>query len=119
MTLPSTVNEVLEKLTPVNIDILHHFSSGVYAKQLHVPAGHSVVQHKHSFDHMSILASGTVIVQTDEGQKEYTAPACIDIKKNKNHAIHAIEDSVWFCIHATDETDVEKVDEVLIKKDEE
>jgi len=27
----------------------------------------------------------------------------------------ALEDSTWFCIHQTEETDVSKVDQVLIK----
>jgi hypothetical protein len=31
-----------------------------------------------------------------------------------NHSIEALEDTVWFCIHATEETDPTKVDEVLI-----
>jgi hypothetical protein len=30
--------------------------------------------------------------------------------------IEALEDAVWFCIHATDETDPEKVDKVLIER---
>jgi hypothetical protein len=28
----------------------------------------------------------------------------------------ALEDSVWYCIHATEETDVNNIDEVLIKE---
>jgi hypothetical protein len=30
--------------------------------------------------------------------------------------IHALEDSEWFCVHSTEETDVNKVDQVLIKR---
>jgi hypothetical protein len=32
--------------------------------------------------------------------------------------ITAVEDAHWFCIHATTETDSDKVDEVLIMKEE-
>lgn len=96
---------------------VHHFSAGVYAKQMHLPAGHIAVSHKHAYDHLSILAAGVAIVATDRGRETYRAPACIEIKAGLNHAITAIEDVTWFCVHATNETDPEKVDRVLIQKE--
>jgi hypothetical protein len=44
------------------------------------------------------------------------APACIEITKNTLHNIEALEDSVWFCVHATEETNLDLIDEVLIGK---
>lgn len=101
----------------VDPQIVHHFSSGVYAKQMSIPKGFTALSHSHAFDHLSILASGKVIVSTDEGITEYTAPTAITIKAGVHHAIYAMQDSSWFCVHATDETDPDKVDEVLIEKD--
>ena len=96
---------------------MHHFSEGLYAKQMELKEGSFAVQHKHKYDHLSILAKGKVRVLFEgELSKEYTAPACINIVKDVNHAVYALEDSVWFCIHATSETDVDKVDKVLIKE---
>ena len=97
-------------------DMQHHFSDNLYAKEMFLSAGTVVVQHKHKFDHLSILAKGKVIVLFDEDAIEYIAPACINIVKGVDHAIKALEDSVWFCVHATDETDATKVDEVLIQE---
>jgi quercetin dioxygenase-like cupin family protein len=97
--------------------IQHHFSEGLYAKQMALPKGHLACQHKHNYDHLSILAQGKVKVLFDNDIVEtYTAPTCINIVKDVNHTILALEDSVWFCIHKTEETDVNKVDEVLIKQ---
>ena len=45
------------------------------------------------------------------------APACIEIEAGLTHGVKAITDCVWFCIHATDEKDPSKVDEILIKGD--
>ena len=101
----------------VDPQIVHHFSDGLYAKQMVIPEGHVAVSHQHNYDHLSVLASGKVLLKTDTWDKVYTAPACINIEAGINHAIIALEDSVWFCIHATDETDETKVDEVLIKKE--
>lgn len=102
----------------MEIDTKHYFSAGTYAKQMSLPMGHTAVSHKHTYDHLSILASGKATV-TVEGTNEaavYTAPCAIDIKAGLHHAITALEDTVWFCIHATEETDINHIDEVLIQK---
>lgn len=100
----------------VDLGIVHHFSSGVYAKQMHLPKGHMAFSHSHKYDHLSILAKGKVVVLTDDTEHVYTAPTAVTIKEGINHSITALEDAVWFCIHATEETDPEKVDEVVINK---
>lgn len=95
-------------------DISHHFAAGVYAKEMRVAAGLVVLSHKHLHDHLSILASGTVTVTTEAGDTVHEAPAVITIKAGEHHSIFAHSDAVWFCVHATDETDPAKVDEVLV-----
>jgi quercetin dioxygenase-like cupin family protein len=97
--------------------ITHHFSDGLYVKQVFLPKDSLACQHKHNYDHLSILAQGKVKVLFDNDVVEtYTAPACINIKKGINHTILALEDSTWFCIHHTFETDMNKIDNVLIKQ---
>lgn len=94
--------------------IEHHFSAGVYAKETRIPAGHVLVQHKHKFDHLSILASGSIELMVDGKRKIITAPACLTIEANKHHGVKSITDVVWYCIHATSCTDTDDIDEVLI-----
>lgn len=103
-------------MTPFDFDpqIQHHFAAGLYARQMQLPAGKCALSHKHKYDHFSILASGSCVVQTDEGKTEYTAPACVLIKANLNHSIYAKSDVVWFCIHAADVAEVDDIDSVLI-----
>jgi len=93
--------------------IEHFFSSGVYAKQTKMPAGVWLVQHTHHFDHLSILASGSVKLMVDDKESTIHAPACITIEAGKHHGVLALTDCVWYCVHATDCTDADKVDEVL------
>jgi quercetin dioxygenase-like cupin family protein len=95
--------------------IKHFFSDGLYAKETRIPQDYRLIQHSHSYDHMSILASGWVTVLVDGVATDYHAPACINIEAGKNHEVIGVTDSVWYCIHATDETDPEKIDEVLIR----
>src|SRR5574340_1049056 len=90
--------------------IAHHFSSGVYAKETHIPAGHVFVQHKHAHDHLSILAAGTVILTVDGSSRMVVGPACLNIEAGKHHGVKALTDAIWYCIWRTDETTAEDAD---------
>jgi mannose-6-phosphate isomerase-like protein (cupin superfamily) len=94
--------------------INHHFSAGVYAKETRIPAGHVLVQHKHKFSHLSILASGSIELMVDGERKIIHAPACLTIEADKHHGVKSLTDVVWYCIHATECTDMDAIDEVLI-----
>ena len=95
--------------------IHHHFSAGVYAKETRIPAGYVLVQHAHKHDHLSILASGSVELAVDGEKLVVHAPACLTIAAGKHHGIKSITDVVWYCVHATDCTDEDEIDEVLIE----
>lgn len=95
-------------------EIRHHFSDNLYAKEMFVPAGQAVVKHVHEFSHLSILAKGEVDLIVDGETKSISAPACINIEAEKVHGVIAKTDVIWYCIHATDEKDLDKIDQVLI-----
>lgn len=100
----------IKALPQTDVGIKHHFSDSVYAKEMHLPAGHIAITHKHTYSHLSVLAEGKVIVETTKGTVFYTAPNCIEILKGVEHQITAIEDVTWYCIHATDLTDPDEID---------
>ena len=95
--------------------IHHHFSAGVYTKETRIPAGYVLVQHAHKHDHLSILASGSVEMVVDGVKSVVEAPACLAIAAGKHHGIKSLTDVVWYCVHATDCTDEDAIDEVLIE----
>lgn len=97
------------------VGIVHHFGGGVYAKETHIPADFMLTQHTHQFDHLSILASGSVLVTVGGVSKRVDAPACLTIAAGKAHSVSALTKVVWYCIHATEEADPERVDHVLIE----
>lgn len=97
--------------------ISHHFGGGIYCKLMRIKEDHEVVSHKHNYDHLSMLFSGCVIVEADGVQKTYWSPDVIEIKAGIDHSVIAVNGpAIWGCTHATDCTDVSKVDEVLIQK---
>jgi quercetin dioxygenase-like cupin family protein len=95
--------------------IQHFFGPGVYAKESRIPAGHVLVQHAHKYDHLSILASGSVEVVVDGKTSVVNAPACFTIEANKHHGVKTLTDAVWYCIHATDCTDENEIDDALVQ----
>lgn len=98
----------------MTLDIAHYFGGGVYAKEMRVAAGVAIAQHKHRFDHLSLLASGSVEVEVDGMRTTHNAPACLTIKAGKHHGVKALTDVVWYCIHATECADEDEVDAALV-----
>ena len=58
-------------MNPLSI-VSHSFSGGLYCKRMKVQAGHFIVQHKHKYDHLSVLVSGLAIVTVDGIGKKYS-----------------------------------------------
>jgi|SRR3974390_2245494 len=97
------------------LDVQHHFSSGVYAKQIQIPAGSVIVSHRHHFDHLSILAVGEALIETSDGTHILAnGPFVVMIRAGVHHAVKAKTDCTWFCIHAVFGVDPKYIDESLI-----
>lgn len=99
---------------------VHYIAGGVYAKQMHFQkAGDTGIQHKHNFDHLSLLVKGKVVVSVEGEATVYTAPAGINVKAGKEHTVMALEDdSLWYCIHAipSDLQDEASIETAIIAK---
>ena len=93
----------------------HHFAKGIYAKESFIPADSMVMQHNHTYDHISILAVGSVELVVDHMKTVIHAPACLTIEAKKHHGIKALTDTLWYCIHASECTDEEEVDNTIIE----
>lgn len=79
------------------------FIGGTYIKKFELKANTAIVQHKHTYDHASILAVGRVRIRIDNVWHYREAPAVISIAAGEEHLVVAETDVVWFCIHAVDE----------------
>lgn len=98
------------------IKVEHHMpdGDGVYMKRVDIPSGKVLHNHVHTFTHKSILAKGTALVAVDGQASEVTGPAVLTIEKGVQHSVEALTDITWFCIHASDEQDEEKIDHTLV-----
>lgn len=94
------------------VQITHHFG---YWKRTLIPAGVMLGQHKHKFDHFSLLIKGMAKVEVDGEWKFYKAPSIITIEAGKIHNVTSVDNVEWWCLHETDERDVSKIDEAFIE----
>jgi quercetin dioxygenase-like cupin family protein len=94
-------------VTPgVNVleDVSQDFEgAGVSVKVTPLIAGMEVIQHKHRYPHLSVLMSGIVIVKTDDWSRTLDAskaPQQIIVEADTYHAVIAVTDAVWLCVHS-------------------
>lgn len=80
--------------------VSHYFASGVYVRRSVIPEGATIRVHVHTYDHITILASGRGRLLTDEGSRDVKAGECIEVKAGVRHAYRADEATVWFCVHS-------------------
>jgi len=84
------------------------FVGNIWVRQNYLEkAGDKVGGHIHYFDHVSLLAKGSVEVRID-GQEPHTfhAPTFIVIRKQHRHEITALEDDTsWYCVFAVRDID--------------
>lgn len=104
----------MKKLPQVEIKTTHHFAHGIYAREIFVPAGVLLTGKIHKTDHLNILSQGEMTVLTDGGMKRLKAPCAFVATAGTKRAGYAHEDCVWTTIHASNETDLDKLEAELI-----
>jgi hypothetical protein len=97
----------------VDCPVRHHFAPGVYAREITIPKGTVLVGAIHKRDNLVVLSAGRLQLVTDDGTVEIAAPHTLLCKAGAKNAAVALEDSVWTNFFATDETDPDKLVELL------
>ena len=100
----------------VELPLKHHFSKGVYAREIHIPTGHLIVGKIHKHENLNILSQGELTVISIDGCFKLKAPATFVSSPGVKRLAFVHEDVVWTTVHGTDETDLEKIEEEFIVK---
>jgi quercetin dioxygenase-like cupin family protein len=76
--------------------------ANIWSRQMHFEKAGDVEQgHTHQFDHLSLLAAGSVDITIEGVTTSFTAPHMIYIRADKEHELVATADNtVVYCIHA-------------------
>ena len=102
--LPAAYDFALDR-PPAQVTVAE--ADGVHVAQITIPtAGTYVPQHSHRYEHLTMLATGSMRVWVeDELVGDFTAPAPITIPAERKHTFLALTDGVVFhCIHNVSRT---------------
>jgi hypothetical protein len=93
----------------------HSFADGIYVREIFIPKGTVLVGKIHRHSHPNFLMKGEVVVVTEDGGREHLqAPKSIISKAGTKRAVYALQDTVWITAHATEETDLKKIEDYVI-----
>lgn len=98
----------------VEIEPVHYFAHGLYAREITIKAGTLLTGKVHRTEHLNIVSKGRIVVWTEDGMREVSAPFTMISRPGTKRVGYALEDTVWTTIHATEETDLVKLEAALI-----
>ena len=107
------LEESMLNLPQIHCPIRHHFAPGVYAREITIPKDTVLIGVVHKRDNLVVLSAGKLRLVTEDGFAEITAPHTMLCKAGSKNAVVALEDAVWTNFFATDETDPDKLVELL------
>lgn len=95
--------------------VRHFFAPGMYAREITIPKGVTLVGAIHKNENLAVLSKGVLELVTEDGTVTISAPCTVTIKPGTKNAALALEDAVWtnFLPNPDNETDTDKLVEVF------
>ena len=100
------------------IEPRHVFAQGLYAREVTLPEGSTAIGYRHAQEHICIISRGRVQVVSEDGVREIAAPATMIIPAGRKNCVHALEETVWTTIHASDATTPDEAFAALVIPEE-
>ena len=94
----------------------HSFGEGLYVREMFVPAGNLIVTKIHKFSHPYFLMKGVCSVLTESGSVKIEAPFTGITPAGTKRVVYTHTDTWWITVHATRETDIDKIEDEVIAK---
>ena len=97
----------------------HHFSPGVYVREITMPTGSIILGHRHTTTHLNMISKGSCYLIDEDNMNNkilIEAPYTFESKAGDRKLLYIIEECVWSTIHVTDETDLDKIESQVIEK---
>ena len=106
------LEEELRKYPQLPEEVKHHFSPGIYARELFIPKGAILTGKIHRGAHLNVMPMGDISVLTEHGVKRLKGPCVIQSSAGIKRAGYAHESTIWITIHPNpdDERDLEKLE---------
>ena len=93
-------------------EVIHHFSPGIYAREMRIPKGTILTGKIHKTEHLCIL-NGDIEIASQDGKGRFTGYLTFLSKPGVKRIGYAHEDTVFTTIHAIEGTDIPTLEEAL------
>ena len=105
----------------IELPLTHHFSPGIYMREIFMPKGAFVIGHKHKTQHLNVVLSGSARVMVDGQIYDIQAPYIMESGPGVRKVLFIEEDMRWATVHVNsdEERNVAKLEERLIDVSEE
>lgn len=119
--LEETIKNSIDTGDIQNIDLVttHHFSKGMYVRQLDIPQGIVIVGKRHRGHTLNILSKGKMVIVSGTEKLTVEAPYTFTSEPYTKKAMYALEDSSFMNVHITDSTDINEIENTFIIPEEE
>lgn len=114
-TLPQS-----ENMDQFNVGrVTHHFGTGVYGRELFIPADQVIVSKIHRGKTLSVIAQGVITIISEEGVKTVEAPYVFVSSPFTKRVVISHTDVVWVTSHENfnNSEDLEEIELRIIAKD--
>lgn len=106
----------LSKLPQEEAPVTHRFAPGVYLREISMAADSIVIGRIHKTRHFNVLLTGSCLIAHADGtREELRAPMTFISEAGVQKVLYILEDMQWQTIHPTEETDLEKLDAMLVE----
>jgi len=109
------IEEMMLAAPQIDISVSHHFGPGIYIRSGFMPAGIYAIGHAHKKPHMNMLAQGKLAISSDGDVRVIEAPYLFASEGGRK-LVYVIEDAVLMNIYATDETDIDVIENTFVDK---
>lgn len=90
--------------------VKHHFTPGLYCREIFMPRGMIVVSKIHRLRHPFVISAGECLVYLGgETWQHLKAPHFGITEPGTRRLLFIIQDTVWTTFHVTDKTDVDEI----------
>lgn len=106
-------------MPPVEMPVTNHFSHGVYARELFIPAGTIITGKIHLHENLNVLLSGEISVLTHDGSVKRLSAGYVEVAPpGMKRVAFAHTDTRWLTVHGTHERDVDKIEQEFVVRTE-
>ena len=106
----------LRAMPQVDCQEKHYFGPSLYIKEVTMPAGSVIIGKPHKVAHMCVMLQGKMILVAEDGSKKEVKAPLTFVGTPGRKVAYILETTVFQNIYATDETDVEKLENMFIEQ---